>query len=118
MQQSPHSIAVHPTQPLVANVNYDSNSVTVIDTNTEKVTATVPVGTHPQDVTWAPDGKHLYVTNVDSDTMTVIAVDGWKVTATIPTGEAATSIAVLPDGTKGYVSNLNSGTLTVVDLAG
>jgi YVTN family beta-propeller protein len=90
----------------------------VIDTNTEKVVATVPVGTHPQDVTWAPDGRHLYATNVDSDNMTVIAVDGWKTTATIPTGEAPTSIAVLPDGTKGYVSNLNTGTLTVLNLDG
>jgi YVTN family beta-propeller protein len=109
---------VHPTKPLVANVNYDSNSVTVIDTTTEKVIATIPVGSHPQDVTWAADGRHLYVTAVDGDTMSVIATDGWKVTATIPTGEAPTSIAVLPDGTKGYITNLNSGTLTVLNLAG
>ena len=107
-----------PNQPLLANVNYDSNSLTVTDTNTEKVVATVPVGTHPQDVAWAPDGRHLYVTNVDGDNMTVIAVDGYRVTATIPTGEAPTSIAVTPDGRQAYISNLNSGTLTVVDLAG
>ena len=72
---------------------------------------------HPQDVTWAPDGRHLYVTNVDGDDMTVIAADSFRMTATIPTGEAATSVAVLPDGTKGYVTNLNSGTLTVLDLS-
>jgi YVTN family beta-propeller protein len=112
-------VAVHPTQPLVVNINYDSNSVTVIDTNSDKVIATAPVGTHPQDVAWAPDGRHLYVTNVDGDNMTVIAVDGgYRGTATIPTGKAPTSVAVLPDGTKAYVSNLNSGTLTVLDLAG
>jgi len=110
-------VAVHPTEPLLANVNYDSNSLTVIDTSTEQVIATVPVGTHPQDVTWAPDGRHLYVTNVDSDNMTVISSDGYRATATIPTGDAPTSVAVLPDGQHAYVSNLNTGTLTVLDLA-
>ena len=25
---------------------------------------TLRVGRHPQDLAWAPDGKHLYVTNV------------------------------------------------------
>ena len=39
-RSSPHSVAMHPTQPLLANVNYDSNSVTVIDTNADKVIAT------------------------------------------------------------------------------
>ena len=88
----------------------------MIDTDAERVIATVPVGTHPQDVNWAPDGRHLYVTNVDGDNMTVINVDGYRVSATIPTGDAPTSLAVTPDGTKAYVSNLNSGTLTVLDL--
>ena len=49
---SPHSVAVHPTEPLVANVNYDSNSVTVIDTNTDKVDRHRP-GRH------ASAGRHL-----------------------------------------------------------
>ena len=82
------------------------------------MTAIVPVGTHPQDVTWSPDGRHLYATNVDSDNMTVISADGYRVTATVPTGEAPTSVAVRPDGHQAYITNLNSGTLTVLDLAG
>ena len=63
VQTSPHSLAVHPTRPLVANVNYDAASVTVIDTNTDRVVATIAVGKNPQDITWAPDGRHAYVVN-------------------------------------------------------
>ena len=89
----------------------------MIDTNIEKVVATVPVGTHPHDVTWAPDGRHFYVTNINSDSLTVVSTDGFRDTATIPTGHAPSSIAVLPNGAKGYVTNLDTGTLTVLDLS-
>jgi DNA-binding beta-propeller fold protein YncE len=57
---SPHSVAVHPGQPLVANVNYDGDSVSLIDTATESVVGAAPgcrvgcttikVGHHPQDL--------------------------------------------------------------------
>ena len=47
VQTSPHSVAVHPTRPLVANVNYDAASVTMIDTDTDQVVATIPVGQEP-----------------------------------------------------------------------
>ena len=40
---SPHSLAVHPTRPLVANVNYDSASVSMTDTTTNTVVATIDV---------------------------------------------------------------------------
>ena len=60
-RRSPHSVAVHPTRPLVAGADYDSDSVTMIDTDSERVVATVPVGDGPQDVTWAPDGRFAYV---------------------------------------------------------
>ena len=118
VQTSPHSVAVHPTRPLVANVNYDSASVTMIDTNTEQVIATIPVGKNPQDITWAPDGRFAYVANVNENTVSVINAETMAVTATIPTGGSPTSVAVLPDGTEAYVTNLNDGTLTVINTAG
>jgi YVTN family beta-propeller protein len=39
---SPHSIAVHPSLPLAANVNYDAGTVSVIDTSTDQVTRDHP----------------------------------------------------------------------------
>ena len=74
------------------------------------------MGRHPQDLAWAPDGKHLYVTNVDDHTVSVINLAKRQVTATIPVGASPTSIAVTPTGEKAYVTNLDDGTIRVLTL--
>ena len=114
MERSPHA-SRYTDEPLVATPTTRA-PVTVIETNTEKVVATVPVGTHPQDVTWAPDGRHLYATNVDSENMTLIAADADKVTATIPpaTRRPCRAAARAP----GLRQHLYTGTLTLLKLAG
>jgi len=81
------------------------------------VVATVPTGTHPQDVSLAADGRHGYVAAVDADTIQVFDAATFQVTATVPAGDGPTSVAVAPDGRRAYVTNLNDGTLTVLDVA-
>ncbi|MDP8961293.1 MAG: hypothetical protein M3N32_06750 [Actinomycetota bacterium] len=44
--------------------NIGSDTVSVINTATEKVVATIPVGQYPADVAITPDGSHAYVTNL------------------------------------------------------
>jgi YVTN family beta-propeller protein len=88
----------------------------MIDTESKRVVATIPVGDGPQDVTWAPDGRFAYVADVDADTVSVIDVATMTVTATVPTGDAPTSVAVLPNGREAYVTNLHDGTLTVLHI--
>jgi YVTN family beta-propeller protein len=82
------------------------------------VVVTIAVGRNPQDITWAPDGRHAYVVNTSDSTLSVIDADTATVTATIPTGKSPTSVAVLPDGTAALVSNVADGTLTVLDIDG
>ena len=43
--------------------NAGSNNVSVVDTATNTVTATVPVGDGPGDVAVTPDGTKVYVAN-------------------------------------------------------
>ena len=43
--------------------NFTSNTVSVIDTASNTVTATVAVGTDPYGVAVSPDGARVYVTN-------------------------------------------------------
>ena len=80
------SSTVNPRLPIAANVNYDSDSVSVIDTNTLNVVATIPVGHNPQDIAWAPDGRFAYVVNNSSNNVSVIDARTDKVTTIIPTG--------------------------------
>src|SRR5438128_1951018 len=43
--------------------NAQANSVSVIDTRTNRLIGTVPVGERPNGVAASPDGAHIYVTN-------------------------------------------------------
>src|SRR5690349_24925060 len=49
--------------------NEKGNSVTIIDGDTLKVTATVPVGNRPRGIVISPDGKFLYICVSDDDTI-------------------------------------------------
>jgi YVTN family beta-propeller protein len=60
-------------QPFAYVANYASNSVSVIATATNTVTATVAVGQNPFGVAVTPDGTHAYVTNASDNTVSVIA---------------------------------------------
>ena len=78
--------------------------------------ATVPTGTHPQDVSLAADGRHGYVAAVDADTIQVFDTATNQVTATVPTGQRPTSVTMAPDGRHAYVTNLRDGTVTILDV--
>jgi len=52
--------------------NVNSNTVSVIDTATDKVIGTVTVGNKPLGIDVTPDGKYVYVTNSNDGTVSVI----------------------------------------------
>lgn len=66
--------------------NFGSNNVSVIDTATNTVIATIPVGSVPLGVVVTPDGSKVYVANSDDNSVSVIATATNTVTATIPVG--------------------------------
>jgi YVTN family beta-propeller protein len=53
-------------------VNNGSNTVSVIDATTNKVTATIPTGAGPSSIALLPNGQQAYVSNADSGTLTVL----------------------------------------------
>ena len=62
------------------------NTVSVIDTAMNTVSATIPVGITPLGVAVSPDGSKVYVTNAFSNTVSVIDTATNTVIATIPVG--------------------------------
>lgn len=54
--------------------NYFSNDVSVIDTATNAVTATIAVGQYPWEVALQQGGDHLYVSNSGSSNVSVVAL--------------------------------------------
>ena len=111
--------------PFAYVTNASSNTVSVIDTATNTVVATVPVGNgevanpflFPSGVAVTPDGKHTYVTNASSNTVSVIDTATNTVVATVPVGINPYGVAIAPDGKRAYVANANSNTVSVIDTA-
>ncbi len=86
--------------PYAYVTNFGSGTVSVIDTATDQVTATIPVGVHLMGVAASPDGSRVYVTNNGSDTVSVIDTATDRVTATIPVGFEPVGVAVSPNGSR------------------
>jgi YVTN family beta-propeller protein len=97
--------------------NGGSDTVSVIATATNTVTATVPVGEAPLGVAVSPDGSKVYVANNGPGTVSVIDTATNTVIATIPVGNEPFGVAVSPDGSKVYVANFHSNSVSVIATA-
>ncbi|HEY3692270.1 MAG TPA: beta-propeller fold lactonase family protein, partial [Pseudonocardiaceae bacterium] len=72
VQREPQSVAFAPDSRHAYIVNDGSNTVSVIDTTTNQVTANVSTGQDPTHVFVSADGRHAYVTNIGSSDVTVL----------------------------------------------
>src|SRR5262249_34578006 len=88
--------------------NFNSNSVSVIDTASNTVTATLGVGVSPSGVAITPDGTRAYVTNTFSNSVSVVDTASNTLLATVAVGNQPRGVAITPDGTRAYVTNLVS----------
>jgi len=121
--------------PLVFVTNEDSDNVTIIDSGTDSVIATVPAGKRPRGIRLSPDGKTLFVAvsgspkggpGVDesklpppdrrADGVAVIDVATLKPVKTLRGGNDPEAFALSNDGKTVYVSNEDAGTVSVVDV--
>jgi YVTN family beta-propeller protein len=101
--------------PFAYVANFNSNTVSVVDTatNPPSVVRTIGVGTSPRAVAVAPDGTRVYVTHTAGaagNTVSVIDTATDIVVATVGVGSFPLGVAVAPDGTRVYVSNSGVGT--------
>jgi YVTN family beta-propeller protein len=96
-------------------VNYFDHTVSVIDTHTLMVVATVPVGNGPVGVAVTPDGILAYVTNIIDSTVSVIDTESLKVLATVAVAQQPVGVAITPDGKFAYVTAVHSNVVSVID---
>ncbi|WP_185732501.1 GH25 family lysozyme [Burkholderia sp. Bp8963] len=97
--------------------NAGSNSVSVINTATNAVTATIRVGTTPLNIALTPNGQAAYVVNSGANTVSVINTATNTVTSTIPVGLFPTDVIVTPDGANVYVVNAGANSVSVINTA-
>src|SRR5262249_12193000 len=87
----PIGLGINPAGTRIYSANEATNTVSVIDTGTNTVVATIPSGTTPcctgpQQVTISPDGTRGYVTNYGDGTVTVFDTSNNTVLATVGVG--------------------------------
>lgn len=92
-------------------------TVSVIDTATDTVTATVQVEKEPSGIAVSPSGTKVYVANYGNDSVSIIDTATNKVIGTVEVGSYPNGVAVTPDGKKVYVANQGSNNVSVIDTA-
>src|SRR4029077_14517801 len=97
--------------------NAANDNVSVINTATNTVIATITVGDDPNGIAITPNGNFVYVANFESANVSVISTSTNTVVATInTTGEAPLRVAISPNGNFVYVTDVNDG-MSVISTA-
>ncbi len=141
--QAPAALAITPDGNFVYSINYvDGNpgtgTISVIDTNTNTIVATIPGFSGPYGIAITPDGNYAYVTNFGSNnfepvgtTVSVIDLTTNTIINTIEVGIQPSGVAITPDGKYVYISNYYTlylgpgftdltafqGTINIIDTA-
>jgi YVTN family beta-propeller protein len=126
-----------PSGELAYVTNEDSQNLSVIDTRTDSLIATIPVGTRPRGVKVSPDGRAVYVALSGSpkcppsmpdeeceklkadktkDGIAEVDVIGRRVRRVLPGGSDPEQFDISHDGSRLYISNEDAGSASLVDL--
>ncbi|HMH52046.1 MAG TPA: IPTL-CTERM sorting domain-containing protein, partial [Candidatus Acidoferrum sp.] len=109
--------AINPTGTRLYVANAGAGTVSVVDTATNVVIATVTVGSFPFGVAVNPTGTRVYVANGGAGGgVSVIDTASNTVVATVPVPSAA-GIAITPNGARAYVADFAFNSVQVIDTA-
>jgi len=97
--------------------NFKDNTVSVIDTATRTVVATVPVVAGPHGMSVTPDGRRVFVSGDSASGVSVIDTANDRVIQTIEVGKSPHGVAMTPDGKTLLVGVYGDNRVAFVDVA-
>ena len=112
-----HGLGYSPDSRTLAVVSIASNSVTLIDTVTNKAKGIVYVGRSPHEAFFTPNGRELWVTVRGEDYVSVIDPKGMREIRRIHLANGPGMTMFGPDGRYGFVCSSFTPELAVVDTA-
>jgi len=112
-----HGLGYSPDSKTLAVVSVASNSVTLIDTATNKVKGIVYVGRSPHEPFFTPNGRELWVTVRGENYVSVIDPVRMKETRRIEVANGPGMTMFGPDGKYAFVCSSFTPELAVIDVA-
>jgi len=106
-----------PDSSVVYIINQGDDNISVIQTLTNTIIDTIPVGLLPQMVVFHPDGSSAYVRNFFGNSISVIRTADRTVVDTIQVGIGPIGIDITADGLFLYTTDSDSGTVTVINTS-
>lgn len=111
----PTGLSVSPDGKTVYVANTQANTIALIDTASQTVTGTIPVGTAPYTTITSPATKYVWVSNWGSAMLSVVDPTTKAVIATVHVGNHPSAMTATPNGML-YVSDSNSDAVSVVNM--
>lgn len=115
--KTPVSLALKPDGGEIYAVNYDSGSVSEIDTSTNEVGGAYLIGTHPVRGLIASDDSTLYVSDFDSDSLGIFSIDDGQLVGSSRTGDGPDALAFSRAGDLLFAVDARSGDVAVIRTA-
>src|SRR6516165_6603743 len=112
-----HGLGYSPDSKTLAVVSVGSNSVTLIDTATNKVKGVLYVGRSPHEAFFTPNGRELWVTVRGENYVSVIDPAQMKETCRVELANGPGMTMFGPDGKYAFVCSSFTPELAVIDVA-
>jgi len=111
-----HGLGFSPDHRTLAVISTGSNTVTLVDTATNKVKGTIYVGRSPHEGFFSPDGKELWVVVRGEDYISVIDPAQMREVRRVKTANGPGMVVFSPDGKLAYVCHSFTPEFDVVDV--
>jgi YVTN family beta-propeller protein len=112
---TPTHLTLKPDGGEIFVTNFDSDSISEIDTWTNEVSGTYTIGSKPsRGVVSRLDNSTLWVTNFGTDSVSLYSIDDGKVESGVRTGTAPDAIAFSNDEHLLLVTNTGTGDVAVI----
>lgn len=110
-----HGLGFSPDHRTLAVISIGSNSVTFIDTATNRIKGVTYIGRSPHEGFFTPDGKEIWVTVRGEDYLSIIDPVSMKETRRVQTSNGPGMVLFRPDGKYAFVPSSFTPELAVVD---
>jgi DNA-binding beta-propeller fold protein YncE len=112
--RTPVSLTLKPDGGEMVVCNFDSDSISMIETANDEVGSSQEIGQHPSHAVVTLDNSRLYVSNFGSNSVAVYDIDIGRRLMTLNVGSRPDSLVLTPDQHYLLVADTESGDVTVI----